>query len=102
MLILEKKVGKKLKEKEIEGSIQENLEKMQDIVGGYIETITFPKEKIVLVCNEEGRLRNLPVNFFHTRIGHIYGDIFFVGMGEEDFVSLTKEQIQNLRNFFER
>ena len=102
MLILEKKVGKKLKEKEIEGSIQETLEKMQDIVGGYIETITFPKEKIVLVCNEEGRLQNLPVNFFHSGFGFIYGNVFFVGMGEEDFVSLTNEQIEIIRNFFER
>lgn len=102
MLILEKKVGKKLKEKEIDGLIQETLREMQNIVGGYIETVTFPKEKIVLVCNEEGRLRNLPVNFFHSRLGFIYGDVFFVGMGEEDFVSLTKEQIEVIRNFFER
>ena len=34
--------------------IDNTLEAMQEIVGGYIETITFPG--FVIVCNEEGKL----------------------------------------------
>ena len=37
------------------------LEELQSIVGGYIEVIRLPDERILIV-NEEGRLRNLPPN----------------------------------------
>ena len=39
--------------------IDNTLEALQEIVGGYIEIVSFPKDLIV-VCNEEGRLRGLP------------------------------------------
>ena len=38
--------------------IENTLETMQEIVGGYIETVTFA-EDCCIVCNEEGRLKGL-------------------------------------------
>lgn len=43
--------------------IPNTLEAMQELVGGYIETVTLASDFIV-VCNEEGRLIGLPNNCF--------------------------------------
>lgn len=37
-----------------------SLGNLQRLVGGYIETVTFPDLDVVVICNEEGLLRNLP------------------------------------------
>lgn len=37
-----------------------SLSNLQRIVGGYIETVTFPELGVVVICNEEGRLLGLP------------------------------------------
>jgi len=37
------------------------LEELQEIVGGYIETI-YLKNGMVMVVNEEGKINNLPLN----------------------------------------
>lgn len=37
------------------------LEELQAVVGGYIEIVTLP-DRSLLVCHEEGRLRQLPLN----------------------------------------
>lgn len=37
-----------------------SLSNLQRIVGGYIETVTFPDLGVVVICNEEGRLLGLP------------------------------------------
>lgn len=41
--------------------IDNTLEAMQEIVGGYIECISVDRD-IVIVCNEEGKMRGLPIN----------------------------------------
>ena len=44
-------------------NIDGNLESMQKIVGGLIQAIyPFDYPEIALVCNEEGKLNNLPLN----------------------------------------
>lgn len=55
----------------VEPAFDNTLEAFQQAVGGYIETVTIC-EDLVLICNEEGRLRNLPEN------GWICG-VHFVG-----------------------
>ena len=98
MKIVVKKVGQKPKVKEINGELHE----MQEIVGGYIECINIV-ENILCVCNEEGKLMGLPLNFaFGEDI--IVGDVFFCVGGEEDFESLSDDQIELLMvtmNLFE-
>ena len=41
--------------------IDNTLERLQEIVGGYIEAVTLA-EDFVIVCHEEGRLRGLAPN----------------------------------------
>ncbi|HPD89014.1 MAG TPA: DUF3846 domain-containing protein [Oscillospiraceae bacterium] len=65
--------------------IPNTLEAMQELVGGYIETVTL-EDGLILVCNEEGRMNGLPPNAsVTTRYGqqYIYGD-FFICRGEGD------------------
>lgn len=70
-----KEPGKTFHPEEIENS----LEKLQQTVGGYIETLTVKDEPdreewAVVVCNEEGLLLNLDRNVMiggHTLVGTI-------------------------------
>lgn len=45
-----------------EATIPNTLKALQEAVGGYIETVTLDNG-VVLIVNEEGRLRNMPYNF---------------------------------------
>ena len=47
--------------------ISDSLENLQKTVGGYIETVTLDNG-VVLICNEEGRIRNMPYNFTLRRM----------------------------------
>ncbi len=42
--------------------ISDSLKNLQNTVGGYIETVTLD-DGVVLICNEEGKLRDMPYNF---------------------------------------
>ena len=98
MKVVIKKAGQKPEVKEINGELHE----MQEIVGGYIECINIV-DNILCVCNEEGKLIGLPPNFA-LRGDIIVGDVFFCVGGEEDFESLSDDQIEFLMvtmNLFE-
>lgn len=58
--------------------IADTLEAMQSIVGGYIEIVGFTEENVI-VCNEEGRLLNLPENALGLR-----GTFIALGRGSGD------------------
>lgn len=54
------------------------------------------------VCNEEGKLLSLPMNRALTDESGVPYDIvcgtfFVVGIGDEDFTSLTEQQIEKYR-----
>lgn len=68
-------------------NIENTLKALRAVVDGHIETITIASDAC-LVCNEEGRLRNLePQNVF----GMIFfGNILMVGTKDDDFVDLTE------------
>ena len=63
--------------------IKDELKEMQELVGGYIETVMFA-ENLVIVCNEQGRLIPLERNILD-----IYGTFFIVGVSGDEFRSLT-------------
>ena len=63
--------------------IQDKLESYQSIVGGYIEVVTLATD-FAIVCNEEGRLRDLPYNCEIAGIDFV-GTIIGVGVNGEDF-----------------
>lgn len=90
-----KEVGKSPEVKEIENELAE----FQRLVGGYIEVVHLGD--ILLICNEEGKLKELPKNF---RIGNdvIAGTAVFVGFNNDgDFTSLDDFQLEYIMSKFE-
>lgn len=84
-------------------TIPHTLEEMQNLVGGYIESIQpFTDEEVALISNEEGKLLGLPLNraiFWKDStepFDIIAGTFFIVGAppDSEDFVSLPEEKIE--------
>ena len=47
--------------------VSDSLENLQKTVGGYIETIALDNG-VVLICNEEGKLRDMPYNFTRRKL----------------------------------
>ena len=77
--------------------IDNTLESMQALVGGYIEVYPLTGE-IVIVCNEEGKLLGLPVTAvavsdFAPAPEMIVGDFFICRRAEEDLVGLQYEDL---------
>ena len=98
MTILVVEPMKKPTIQEIDGS----LESMQRIVGGDIEAVYPFDDPVVLVCHGEGKLLGLPMNRALTDESGVPYDIvcgtfFVVGIGDEDFTSLTEQQIEKYR-----
>ncbi len=89
---------------EIDGS----LESMQKLVGGTIQAVyPFPEDTVALICNDEGKLLNLPYNRFlydeqKQPYDVICGTFFVVGLGEENFKSLTIQQIRTYSDMYSR
>ena len=54
-----------------EATIPNTLEALQEAVGGYIETVTL-NNGLVLICNEEGKIRDMPYNFSALCSAHAY------------------------------
>lgn len=82
---------------EIDGS----LESMQKIVGGTIQAV-YAFDEPVCIVNDEGKLLGLPMNRALTDESGVPYDIvcgtfFVVGIGDEDFTSLTEQQIEKYR-----
>ena len=83
-------------EKEING-----LSQMQETVGGLIQAIYPFEEEVAVVCNEEGILLGMPFNrSMEGGYGGVFGTFFVCGLGEEDFCSLTPEQMETYRRKF--
>ncbi len=91
--------------KDIDG----NLESMQEIVGGLIQAIyPFDHPEIALICNDEGKLNQLPLNraLFdkNGNIIDIVAGTFFLCSAptdSENFESLSDEQIEKYKKRFE-
>ena len=89
--------------REIDGS----LESMQKVIGGWIQALYPFDEPLALVCNDEGKLMNLPANRgLRDKNGQIYdivvGTFFLCGApaDSDHFTSLTPEQIERYRERF--
>ena len=86
--------------------IDDSLKAMQEIVGGYIQPI-YLDDSVALVCNDEGKVMNLPLNRgLRDKDGQIYdivsGTFFLCGApaDSDHFTSLTPEQIEQYRKRF--
>lgn len=94
MITVIKEPGNKPYKKEVE----DKLEIWQEIVGGYIEVVNLT-DTILIVCNEEGKIKGLDINFaWHHDI--IVGTVCFVGEDGEEFRSLTDNEIESIINCF--
>lgn len=66
-------------------TIRNDLHTLQRLVGGYIEAVSLV-EDMVMIINEEGKLRGLPKNFWMKVIGdYIVGTAVFVGVDGDEF-----------------
>lgn len=80
--------------------ISNTLKNLQSTVGGPIEVVRIT-EKIAIICNEEGKIRNLDKNFTVGRmpfIDIISGPAIVVGVDGEEFgdLGLSFEAWKNL------
>lgn len=85
--------------------IENTLEAMQNIVGGYIEAVPI-SDKHRLIVNEEGKLGAYMFNVNATKLYRratgiddiIFGDAFVTCYdGGEDFTDVTDESIEKLK-----
>lgn len=77
-------------------TVKNDLKSMQELIGGYLETLTLPNG-LVLVMDEEGRLKGLRENVRCVQFRTIVGRIFITAAEGESFRSLTVKEIQSAR-----
>ena len=84
----------------------ESLPDMQQLVGGDIEAVYPFQELVAVVCNADGKALGLPMNRplldkDYLPYDIIRGTFFITGLGQEDFISLTDEQIQRYKSLYD-
>ena len=89
--------------KEIKG----DLKSLQHEVGGLIQAIYPFEDNVAIICNDEGKLHNLPPNrFLYDEEGNAYdliaGTFLVVGLTEGDFGSLTEKQIETYLEMYSK
>lgn len=88
-------------------SILHTLEAMQAFVGGTIQAVYPFEDPVAIVCNDDGKLLGLKPNrsLRDPDTGEILdilcGTFFICGLTEDDFDSLTGEQIAKYSKVFE-
>lgn len=81
--------------------IENSLEEMQRIVGGFIEMVMPFEDDIAIVCNDMGKCMGLPFNR-KIKNDYIAGDFFlcYAPIDSEDFESVPDQLIQKYINKF--
>lgn len=84
----------------------DSLADMQQLVGGSIEAVYPFQELVAVVCNADGKALGLPMNRplldkDYLPYDIIRGTFFVAGLGQEDFISLTDEQIQRYKSLYD-
>lgn len=87
-------------------TVENTLESLQQIVGGYIEAIYPFDDPVAIICNEEGKLNGLELNrALRDESGKVYdiiaGPFLVVSLGEEDFASLSEDYKDKYTKLFE-
>ena len=78
--------------------IENSLEALQETVGGFIETVTL-SDNLVLICNEEGRIWGLPLNF--KMCGQdFFGTVIVAGVDADEFCDVPEDEVVNLGQLF--
>ena len=78
--------------------IPHTLKDMQKVVGGLIEFVEL-EYNVDLICNEEGKIYNLPINrAIQNNI--IAGTFFIAGQCNGETISLSRKQIKKYKKIF--
>lgn len=86
--------------------IDTGLKSLQKEVGGNIE-VTYPfDDNVGIICNEEGKINGMELNrALYDDNGKMYdiiaGTFLVAGLGDENFISLTKEQTDKFSKRFQ-
>lgn len=87
-------------------AINNTLEDLQAQVGGYIETVPLSHiyPNLVMVVNEEGKIRQLPLNSKATRLlmdptDYIAGNALLLMTSGDEFVGLPPQLLNVLFSF---
>ena len=86
--------------------IDSDLKALQEAVGGFIgASYPFADDPVAIVYNDDGKLMGLPLNrALRDEDGQMYdavaGTFLVVGLGEEDFASMTPELAQKYEQLF--
>lgn len=78
--------------------VENTLEKKQKIVGGLIEFVEL-EDDIDLICNEKGKIYNLPMNRI-IKNDIICGTFIIAGQKNGESISLKDEQIKKIQKLF--
>ena len=87
-----------------EAELEHDLESMRRCVGGDIEAVYEPGGRdAAMICNDEGKLLGLPWNRTLTDdhgvpYDIVCGTFFIAGLKEDDFASLTEQQIEKYKD----
>lgn len=87
--------------------VKADLTTYQQMVGGLIQLVYPFSENVGVVCNDEGKLLNLPPNRFlrDENTGKPYdvlcGNFFVVGLNYDDFCSLTEDQVKKYHRMYD-
>ena len=80
--------------------IGEELHDMQEIVGGPIQALYPWDDSAAIICNDERKLKRLPLNRVLKNYDIIAGTFFVCGLQGENFSSLTEQQLRNIGGSF--
>ena len=87
--------------------IEKTLDKMQELVGGYIEMGMHFEDDAVIIANEEGKIRGMPMNrVIKDKDGNIRDVVcgpFFICYApfeSEEFLSLSDEMAEKYKEMF--
>lgn len=84
------------------------LDYLQSEVDGYIETVRIkdmPNRHLLMVIDEEGKLKDKPINDLAGKIAYIrfddyiVGDVVIVKEQDDDFVPLTDDEANKFMNW---
>ena len=87
--------------------IDNTYETHRDLVGGIIQTVHIFNDNACVVCNDEGKLMNLPPNRYirddrGVPCDVLCGTFFVVGTQGDEFSSLTEKQAEHYKNMYSK
>lgn len=88
-----------------EKEIDSGLKSLQHEVGGWIQAVYPFEDPVAIICNEEGKINGMELNrALRDENGEVYdviaGPFLLVGLGEENFTSLSDDMTDKYKEVF--